>query len=104
MQEDPDEIGPRNRGRLIERLDRMVESGQVTATEATQLRAATDEVEFENAVRAIRVRHASAKLDAAVAGGHMTRKEAEGHLARLKNGEHPESLRADLAKLMPRSR
>jgi hypothetical protein len=104
MSEDVNQIGPGRREKLLEGLDRMVESGQVTETEAARLRTAADPDEFENAVRGIRVRHAGAKMDAAVEGGNMTQEEANANLARLEAGEHPRSLRAHLRKLPPRDR
>ena len=71
------ELGQKERERLLKQLDKMVESGRVTETEAAQLRTAADPGEFDRAVRAIRVRH--------------------------ERGEHPKSLRAHLRKLLPRT-
>lgn len=88
----------KSRGRLVERLDHMVEAGRVTEDEAGRLRAANGPAEFDDVVRAIRVRHATARLDAAVEDGEMSEEEADGLLVRLRNGEHPRSLRAHLAK------
>ena len=103
MNDDGDShTGPVNRDRLIERLDNMVETGQVTETEAARMRGAGPS-EFENAVRAIRVRHAGARLDAAVGAGQMSQEEADAYLERMKNGEHPQSLRAHLRRLLPGS-
>jgi hypothetical protein len=94
---------PRSRRRLIERLDHMVAAGQITEGEATQLRTARSEREFDAAVVAIRSRHAGARLDEAVQSGHMTRAEADANLERLRNGEHPRGLRAHLHKITSRS-
>jgi polyhydroxyalkanoate synthesis regulator phasin len=94
----------RRRRRLVERLDRMVASGQVSEAEAQRLRAAATPSQFEDAERHIRVRHARSSLDAAVEAGRLTKGEAERYLERLRNGEHPRSLRAQLASLAPRSR
>jgi CHASE3 domain sensor protein len=88
-----------NRKRLLERLDHMVESGQVTAEEAGRLRSATTDAEFEAATVAIRTRHASASMSAAVEAGDMTQVEADTNLARVRNGEHPRGLRAHVARL-----
>ncbi len=93
-----DRMDSRGRTRLVERLDHMVESGRVTEDEARCLRAAAGPDEFDVVVRSIRLRHAGARLDAAVGQGSLTRKEADGFLERLSNGEHPRSLRAHLAK------
>lgn len=82
-----------------ERLDKMVASGRVTEAEAARLRAAVDTDQFDHAVRSIRVRHAAARLDAAVEGGQMTQGEAAGYLDRLNKGEHPRSLRTHLTNL-----
>ena len=90
--------GFKNRARLLERLDHMVESGQVTPQEAAQLRAARSESEHEAAVVAIRARHAQSRLDAAVAAGQMTQADADTNLARIRAGEHPRGLRAHLRR------
>jgi len=102
MDRDIDEqMGPRTRERLVGRLDHMVESGRLTEAEAEKLRGATAPNEFEDGVLNIRVRHARAKLNAAVEGGHMSEEEAAAYLDRLKRGEHPRGLRAHLRKLIP---
>jgi CHASE3 domain sensor protein len=88
-----------NRKRLLERLDHMVESGQVTAEEAGRLRSATTDAEFEAATVAIRTRHASASMSAAVEAGQMTQAEADANLAGVRNGEHPRGLGAHVARL-----
>ena len=98
---DDHEWGPKGRERLLERLDKLVESGRVTPAEAAGLRAARGSDEFDSVVRAIRVRHAGTHLGAAVEGGQMTQEEADGHLERLKSGAHPRSLRAHLRRLRP---
>lgn len=91
--------GWEKRDRLLERLDRMVESGRLTDAEARRLRAPARPNDFNDAVRDIRVRHAGTKLDVAVAEGSLTRVEADSFVERLGNGEHPRSLRAHLRKL-----
>jgi hypothetical protein len=99
MSEDQKQV--RRRARLIESLDRMVVSGRVTQEDAARLRAAGDSVEFDVAVREIRVRHATPKLVAAVEVGKMTQAEADRALAGLRAGEHSSSLRARLHGLLP---
>ena len=91
--------GFKNRDRLLDRLDRMVESGQVTDEEAERLRAADNAEDFDAAVVAIRTRHAQARLDAAVAAGQMSKDDADANLARIRAGEHPRGLRAHLGRL-----
>ncbi len=97
------EKGPKSRARILERLDKMVASGRVTEAEAARLRTAADPDQFDDAVRSIRIRHAGARLEAAVESGQMTREEADGYLERLGKGEHPRSLRTHLSKLHRRS-
>jgi len=93
------QMGPKNRKRLVERLDTMVESGRVTEQEAGRLRAARGPGEFDDVVRGIRLRHAGTRLHDAVVDGSMSQEEADGYLERLGNGEHPRGLRAHLGKL-----
>jgi hypothetical protein len=50
----------------------------------------------------IRVRHATARLDAALASGRVTKDEADRFLARVRAGEHPAELRAELNRLVRR--
>jgi hypothetical protein len=90
---------PKNRTRLLERLDHLVRSGQVTEEEATDLRAATNDEDYEAAVLRIRTRHARVRLDAAVEAGQMTQAEASANLEQIKEGKHPRGLRAHLRKL-----
>jgi CHASE3 domain sensor protein len=90
---------PKNRKRLLERLDHMVQSDQVTAEEATDLLSATSAGDYEAAVLRIRARHAGARLDAAVEAGQMSQAEANANVERIRNGEHPRTLRAHLRKI-----
>jgi hypothetical protein len=90
---------PKNRKRLLERLDHMLRSGQVTEEEATDLRGAANDGDFEAALVRIRTRHARVRLDAAVEAGLMTPAEASANLEEIKKGEHPRSLRAHLGKI-----
>jgi hypothetical protein len=91
--------GYKNRARLLDRLDHLVGTGQVTEEEAQGLRRAEDPQDFDAAVVAIRTRHAQARLDAAVAAGQMSKDEADANLARIRAGEHPRGLRAHLGRL-----
>ena len=75
------------------RLDKMVESGRVTAEEADRLRTGDPEV-VDGTVVGIRARHARSRLDAAVAAGAVSRQEAERILTRVWAGEHSPELRA----------
>jgi hypothetical protein len=98
------EGSPRNRKRLLERLDHMMAIGQVTQAEAQRLRAANGPEEFEAAVVEIRVRHATTKLDAAVANGQMSQTEADNNAERIRHGEHPRALRSHLRGVVPGGR
>jgi hypothetical protein len=82
--------------RILMQLERMVSSGRVTEAEAERLRATRGTPHFEEAARDIRVRHASAGLDEAVAEGRMSREEADRYLQSLRQGDHPKGLRASL--------
>jgi chloramphenicol 3-O-phosphotransferase len=93
---------PKSRKRLLARLDHIVRSGQVTAEETTELRAATNDQEYEAAVIRIRARHARARFDAAVEAGQMTPAEASANMERIQKGEHPRGLRAHLRKIAPK--
>lgn len=95
---------PRTRERLLGRLDAMVKSGRVTETEATRLRAAAEQGEFESAILDIRARHVGTRLDSAVEGGDVTRQDADAVLERVRAGEHSRALRTHLRKLLPGSR
>jgi hypothetical protein len=77
----------------------MVQSGQVTAEEATALRTATNAEDYEAAVIRIRTRHARSRLAAAVEAGQMTQAEADANVELLQTGGHPRALRAHLRKV-----
>ncbi len=89
----------KNRARLLERLDSMVESGRVTAEEAARLRSAKSDEEVEAAVVAIRSRHAEESLTRAVEAGQMSQSDADANLERIRHGEHPRGLRAHLNRI-----
>ena len=88
--------------RIIEQLDKMVASGRITDAEATRLRATEGTAAFDAVVGEIRARHAGTHMEAAIAEGEMSQKEADGYLERLRRGEHPQGLRASLMKHRPR--
>jgi hypothetical protein len=81
--------------KVPQRLNKLVESGRITSEEAERLRAGDTD-----AVVGIRVRHAAARLDRAVEGGEITKEEADRLLARLRAGEHPAELRAEVNRLV----
>jgi hypothetical protein len=76
----------------------MVASGRLTEEEAASLQSAPSDAEFERAMGAIRARHAGDHLASAVAEGDMPQDEADAYLDALRAGEHPDGLRARLAK------
>jgi len=79
--------------RIIEQLDTMVASGRITAEEATRLRATAGTPEFDEAMAAIRARHAQVHTDAAVAAGTMSPEDAAASLAQVRDGDHSSELR-----------
>jgi polyhydroxyalkanoate synthesis regulator phasin len=86
--------------RVPRRLDRLVASGRMTPSEAQRLETAAGPAELDEALTAVRVRHASAVLDQAVASGGVTRDEADLYLLRMKSGEHSADLRREIAQLV----
>jgi len=94
----------RRRKRLLERADQMAKSGRLTDAEAERMRSADKPDEVDEVIRSMRVRHAGAKLGAAVEDGSITPEEADGFLDRLRNGEHSAALRDQVRKLRPRGR
>jgi polyhydroxyalkanoate synthesis regulator phasin len=82
--------------RMIERLDAMVESGRITPEEATRLRASGGTEEFDRVVAEIRARHATAHAETSVGDGRMSQEEADGLLARVRQGEHSAELRKQI--------
>ena len=95
---------PRQRDNILRGLDKTVKKGQMTTEEADRLREATDPEEFEVAVRAVRARHASKRLEGVVKDGTMTQADAEDVLDRIQKGEHSQSLRSHLRHLVPGKR
>jgi hypothetical protein len=99
---DDDQTGgldPQRLTRIAGQTDKMEAAGRLTAEEAEWLRAAADVAGGEKVVRDIRVRHASERLDVAVAEGQISRQEADDILDRLRGGEHSRQLRTHLARL-----
>ena len=88
--------------RIIEQVEKMVRSGRITEEEAQRLRATEGTADFDAAVGDIRARHAEAHMEGAIAQGEMSQQEADGYLVSLRDGEHPEGLRARLRKYRPR--
>jgi hypothetical protein len=82
--------------RILQQLDKMVASGQVTPEEAEHLRETEGKPEFEAAMLDVRLRHAGEQLSSAVSEGRMSQLEADEQLERLRKGEHPKGLRARL--------
>ena len=82
--------------RILQQLDKMVVSGQVTPEEAERLRKAQGKPEFEAAVLDVRLRHAGERIRSAVSAGQISQQEADDQLDRLRKGEHPKGLRARL--------
>jgi hypothetical protein len=87
--------------RIIGQIDKMVASGRITENEAVRLRSAEGTPEFDVAIGDIRARHAGAHMEGAIRAGEMSQEEADGYLERLRSGEHPKGLRAQLAKHRP---
>jgi hypothetical protein len=79
--------------RVIEQLDRMVDSGRITPEEANRLRVTAGTTEFDAVMSAIRARHAQAHTDAAVAAGTMSPEDAAAALESVRQGDHSADLR-----------
>jgi hypothetical protein len=76
-------------------LDKLVEAGRITTDEAERLRAGDT-----GAVVGIRVRHGTARLEQAVEEGQITKEEGDRLLARLRAGDDPAELRAELNQMV----
>jgi hypothetical protein len=79
--------------RLARRIERMAEVGRITKDEADGLRAA-QAGERDRLIRAIRLRHAQARLDAAADQGQVTKEEADEILRCLAEGRKFPNLRS----------
>ena len=82
-------IDSKQRARIVASLDRMVVSGRLTKEEADRLCGADKPERFDSAIRGIRVRHARAKLPAAIEDGSLSQDDADVILNRLRSGIHP---------------
>ena len=91
---------PRQRENILRGLDKMVKKGHMTGAEAARIRESTDPRSSSPQVRAVRARHASKRLDAAVQDGSMTQGEADDILVRIRKGEHSRSFRSHLRQLV----
>jgi hypothetical protein len=78
---------------LLARLDKMVAARRITDEDAARLRAAAASGDLDAEAQQIRLRHARARVDAAVEDGRLTQQEADTLLERVQNGEHPRVLR-----------
>lgn len=88
--------------RLFERLDKLVRAGRLSDEEAAGLRTAADTGQLGEAAREIQLRHASARVNEAVADGTLTPEQARVLLERLASGEDPRLLRG-LRRRRPRN-
>ena len=85
-----------NEDRMMEQLDRMVESGRITDAEAQRLRATRGTAEFAAALNEVRARHAGVHLDRDVSEGRMSADEARGYLDQVRAGDHSRQLRSEI--------
>ncbi|MCA1672855.1 MAG: hypothetical protein LC799_11865 [Actinobacteria bacterium] len=94
MNHRPDSHAWLKRGpQLLERLDKLVRAGRLSDEEAARLRTAADTGQLDDAAREIQLRHASARVNEAVADGTITQEQARVLLERLASGEDPRFLR-----------
>jgi polyhydroxyalkanoate synthesis regulator phasin len=87
-----------NEDRLMEQLDRMVQTGRITEDEAVRLREAQGTERFDQVMGEIRARHARVHTDAAVSDGRMAPDEADELLDRVRAGDHSKELRAQIRR------
>jgi hypothetical protein len=86
-----------------QQLAHMQASGKVTPEEALAMKSGDDH-ERQTTMRGIRARHASARLDAAVAAGAISDEEAADLVQQVKHGTHSRALRSRINKLTRQSR
>ena len=91
-------LDAKRRAQIVAGLDRMVVSGRMTAVEAERIRTAADPGAFEEALRAVRVRHAREQLGVALDDDQLPQEAADEVLERLGKGEHSSTLRAELRR------
>jgi hypothetical protein len=87
---------------LRARLDKMRAAGRISQEEADRVRSAAGSGEFDAAVAAIRLRHASEWIATGVAEGRFTQTEADEVLERLRKGEDPRVLSGLRRRQRPR--
>jgi hypothetical protein len=78
--------------RLLARLDKMVTAGRITEGDAARLRAAAERGDLDAETQRVRLTHAKARVDAAIAAGRMNADEGATFLARVASGEDRRSL------------
>jgi hypothetical protein len=86
-----------------QQLTHMQTSGKLTPEEALAM-GSGDSKEREAVMRGIRVRHASARLDAAIAAGAISKEAAADLIQQVKRGEHSSALRTRINKLTRQGR
>jgi hypothetical protein len=84
---------------LPRRLDKLVATKRLTKEEADRLRSAELDGQVEDVLTSIRARHASARVDAAVDVGRLSRDEADHIVNQIRAGEHSPALRARVRRL-----
>lgn len=89
---------PRGGPRLVERLDKMIRAGRLTEEDAERLRASAESGDLDDAAREIQLKHARARVTAAVEGGRLTQEQAHAFFDRLDKGEDPRFLRGLLRR------
>lgn len=72
---------------IKKRVLKMLKAGRITQEEADRVLLASDPSDLEQAVTAIRLRHAQAKVDNDVRQGRMTKQEADLVIQRIERGE-----------------
>jgi polyhydroxyalkanoate synthesis regulator phasin len=85
-----------NEDRMMEQLDRLVETGRINDAEAQRLRATRGTAEFALALNEVRARHAGVYVDRAVSEGRMSADEARRYLDRVRAGDHSRQLRSEI--------
>ena len=77
-------------------LEKLVASGKLTKEESAQLREGAERGDPASAAKPVQLRHATAALAEAVAAGKLSQAEADGYLARLRDGEDAHRVRREL--------
>lgn len=84
-----------------QQLAHLQANGRMTAEEVAALETSDPDV---TVMRGVRVRHASARLEAAVDAGAVSKEEAVDLIQQVKHGGHSRELRARINKLARRTR